>query len=400
MVPADTNQLADVGASSRIRVLQLVGSLHPGGEERVVVQLATGLDPSRYDARVICVREKGQFAQDISAAGIPVSTLVSDDRQSRYLTPWYLLRAIRKFVPHIVHSHGIIALTAAGPLAMPRLLPRWIHTFHFGNYPYAVKRHMHVERILCKRASQLVCVADAQRDAILRLHRLAPEKAVVVRNGVEPNRFVDDIVVRRAKRAELGYGDEDFVVGAICVLSKQKGIACLLESARAVLRRSPGTRFLIVGGGPLEAELRQHAERLGLSSHVQFTGWRNDIQELFVAIDVFVMPSLWEAMPLALLEAMAARRPIIVSDVGDNRTLVDQGECALLVKPSDADAVATAINSLYADRKLAYELGTRALRRFRSNFGVDRMLESYEQLYQLDVATARAARPRGGSVSE
>jgi glycosyltransferase involved in cell wall biosynthesis len=356
--------------------------MHPGGAEKVVAQIATGLDPERYEVRVACVRETGRIGDEVAAHGVPVTPLMNGPESSPYSTPWTLLGVVRRFRPHVVHSHGIVALTAAGPLALLGALPRWVHTFHFGNYPYASRRQMFLERILSRRATKLVCVASSQRDSILRHHRFSPQKVVIIPNGVGASPFGDNEEVRRGKRAELGLSTGDFVVGTVCVLSEQKGIEYLLEAAGDLSSRCAGMRFLVVGSGPLEKELREKSRRLGLSDRVVFTGWRSDIEQILAAIDVFVMPSLWEAMPLALLEAMAARRAIVVTDVGNNAEIVAHGDCAALVRPRDAAGLAGAIEALHADRELAAGMAARALARFNNHYDVKRMIGSHARLYR------------------
>ena len=121
-----------------------------------------------------------------------------------------------------------------------------------------------------------------------------------------------------------------------------------------------------------------------------FTGWRQDNLELLTALDVFVMPSLWEAMPLALLEAMAARRAIVVTDVGDNRRVVDDGECGVVVPAGDPAALAAAIERLLGDSAGAAAMAARAQARFRSTFTVARMVQEYEALYAQAVDGGRA----------
>jgi len=364
------------------RVLQVIHSLHFGGAENVVAQLATGMNREEFDVRVACTRESGRIGEQITAAGITVTSATPTGRLSHHLAPLRMLRVIREFRPHVVHSHGIVAISAIGPLARLGLLPRWIHTFHYGNYPYANRRHMWVEGLYARGARELIAVAGRQRDAVIRYHRLRPERVVVVPNGVRSNPHLGDPAVRNAKRAELGLGERDFVVGTVCVLSEQKGVPYFLEAAARLAPLHPQMRFLIVGGGPMEAELRAEAARRGLGTRVLFTGWRADVQELLMTLDVWVMASLWEAMPLALLEAMAARRPMIVTDVGDNAALVGHGECALVIPPRDALALGDAVERLQRDPALAGGLAARALRTFESRFTVGEMIRAHERMYR------------------
>jgi glycosyltransferase involved in cell wall biosynthesis len=368
--------------SSRLRVLQVIGSLHFGGAERLVAHLATGIDRARFEMTVCCTREAGKIGQQIVACGMPVVALGSRQGLKRYGVPLNMLRLIRAHEPDVLHTHGLVALTDVGPLAYLGALPYWIHTFHYGNYPYKFSRQMWLERTLSRRASILVAVADAQRDAIAHFHRLPNERLTVVPNGVIPNPFLNIPGVRGDKRQELGFEDTDFVVASISVLSEQKGVGYFLQAAARIRQRHPEVKFLVVGGGPLELQLRSEAARLGLSEHVRFTGWRADIQELLLSVDVYVMASLWEAMPLALLEAMAARRAIVVTDVGNNADIVGFGEAAMVVPPRNAEALADGICNLITNSGKAQVLASRALDRFERHYTTSSVLKAYQSLYE------------------
>jgi glycosyltransferase involved in cell wall biosynthesis len=168
-----------------------------------------------------------------------------------------------------------------------------------------------------------------------------------------------------------------------------------LQAAAKIAGRAPHVKFLIVGGGPAEKALKSEAETLGIGSRVLFTGWRPDGRRLLPALDIFVMSSLWEAMPMALLEAMAARRAIVVTDVSDNRSVVENGACAVLVPPGDAGAIADALQTLVNDREMAVAMGERAYRRFAEGFTTGRMVSEYEALYErLSGVTPRVAAGR------
>ena len=364
--------------------MQVIDSMHIGGAEHAVVLLARGLDPSRFEVAVRCTNSFGVLAEQLQAEGVDVA-LSGASRASlmRYLTPWYLRRAIREWRPDVIHSHGTPGLLHTGPLAAIGLAPPWVHTFHYGNYPLASAREMRLERIFSRRAGQLVAVAGVQRESIIRHHRLAPDSIVTVINGVDANRLAADAGVREARRAEFGFGPDHIVVGCVAVMSRQKGIPYLLRAAREIIVSDPRVRFLIAGGGPLEAALRQEAIDLGLDPRVVvFTGWRQDNVALLAALDVFVMASLWEAMPLALLEAMAARRPIVVTDVGDNRMVVEGGACGKVVPPADAAAIVQAVRELLADPAAAQAMADRAHARFSAHFTSRQMVDQYQAIYQ------------------
>jgi glycosyltransferase involved in cell wall biosynthesis len=370
-----------------IKVVQLTGALDFGGLENVIGHLARGLDPSRFDVTVVCTRGIGTLGEKLRSEGTDVVLMSEYKRSRRHLAPIDLYRTLRRLRPDIVHSHGEPPLAAAGPIGYLGLMPYWAHSFHYGNYPYAESKRMFMERLLSRPASALIAVADQQRAAIIKHHRVNPDRIRTVMNGVQPNPFVGDPAHRARMRAEFGFRENDRVIGTIAVLSRQKGVTHLLQAAKSVLASSADVKFLIVGGGPLEQALRKEAEDLGLGERVQFTGWRKDVQQILPTFDMFVMSSLWEAMPLTLLEAMAARLPIVVTDVGDNRKLVGgDGACALVVPPADAGALATAISRLSADPARGAKMGAQGRAAFEQRFTVGHMIAAHEHFYEQALA--------------
>jgi glycosyltransferase involved in cell wall biosynthesis len=343
----------------------------------------------------------GPMSEPLLAAGIPVLPAGPRGRVHNYLRPWHLSRVIARFKPDVVHSHGLPVLAELGQLSAFHLAPHWVHTYHFGNYPITEKPwHMHVERLFSAAPDQLVAVSDRQREDLVRFHRLDPQRIMTIPNGVPANSFAGDPAVRQRKRAELGIPPDAFVVGSVAVLSEQKGMTFLLQAAHAMRERHPSVKFLIVGGGPLEQPLREEAAARGLESTVVFTGWRKDAAELLCAFDVYVMASLWEAMPVALLEAMAARLPIVVTDVGQNRQIVEGERSAVVIPPGDASAIVSAVQTLIERPSFAAALAAAAHERVDQQFGTARMIERYEDLYNRNESThfrqgrllARAAR--------
>jgi glycosyltransferase involved in cell wall biosynthesis len=387
------------GRHRRIRVLQIIGALDFGGAEHVVANLATSLDPSRFDVSICCTRGLGKLVDGLRTQGVDVVLAAPPSRRIRHLGPLYLRNALARLRPDVIHTHTLSPLSVVGPLAFMGLAPPWIHTFHFGNYPYTNRWNMTIERVFAKAVTRLVAVSDAQRESIITHHGFDRTRITSIRNGVRANPHVDVTAARLLKRAELGLRPDETLVGTVAVLSEQKGITYLLQAVHEIVRVRPSIKVLIVGGGPLESELKRQVYELGLDSVVTFTGWRADVPEILTALDIFVMSSLWEAMPLALLEAMAARLPIVVTDVGDNRALVDGGSCAAIVPPRDASALASALLAFLAQPEQARALGERALARFREHFGIAAMAEAYASLYEQLGARTHAPRPTGSSHS-
>jgi glycosyltransferase involved in cell wall biosynthesis len=374
----------------KMKVVQLTGALDFGGLEVVIGHLARGLDPARFDVTVLCTRGIGTLGEKLRDEGVRVQLMGEYKRSRRFLAPLDLRRALGKLAPDVVHSHGEPPLAAAGPLGYLGLMPFWAHSFHYGNYPYAEKKRMVMERLLSRPANSLIAVAEQQRGAIIKHHGVSPARIQTIHNGVLPNPHANDPAQRARARAEFGIGEGEVVVGTIAVLSRQKGVTHLLAAAKQVLASHPKARFLIVGGGPLEQSLRDEAKAHNFGDRVLFTGWRKDVPMILPAFDMFVMSSLWEAMPLTLLEAMAAKLPIVVTEVGDNRNLVGNGECARVVPPGDAAALADGIKLLLADREQARKLGEAAGRAFQARFTVGHMVAAHEKFYEQAGARGRS----------
>jgi glycosyltransferase involved in cell wall biosynthesis len=382
---AELKMMASTGSSRaekhRIRVMQVIGSLHIGGAERVVAHLAHGLDPDSFETIVCCTRGIGTVGERLRDSGVDVR-LVRPRRVFRHFTSLSLAREIASFRPDILHSHGASALIHTGPAAAMRRRCPWVHTFHFGNYPKPAGTQASAERFFARYPTQLIAVSHRQRESIVEALGVAPERLDVLVNGVAPTSWSDDEGARLRRRTECGFREQDVVVGTVAVLSEQKGVSYLLQAAKQVVQELPSARFLIVGGGPLEAQLKSEASALGLDGAILFTGWREDALELLPVLDVFVMASLWEAMPMVLLEAMSAQRPVIVTDVGDNARVVGGGECGVIVPPKDPESLRRAILGLASDRARAMALGIRARARFDDHFTVSRMVSEHASLYR------------------
>jgi glycosyltransferase involved in cell wall biosynthesis len=372
-------------AGQRIRVLQVIGGMNIGGAEQVIMEIIRGLDRSRFDVGLCCTRVLGVLADRLREEGVDVALVAPSSRYLRHLTPAYLYAHIRRVDPDIVHSHTTAALIQTGLLGAIGLLPPWVHTFHFGNYDGKVSAQRRYEGFLSRSASQLVAVSESQRSALIGHQGVDPTHITTIMNGV---RRVDPLGAEEieAARAELGLRPEHVVIGCIAVLTEQKGITYLLDSAQVVAALLPQARFLIIGGGPLEQPLKDKAASLGLADRVTFAGWQHDAARLLPIFDIFVMSSLWEAMPMALLEAMAARRQIVVTDVGDNRAIVDNGRCGAVVPPRDAAAITEAVLRIVGNPTDSLTMADRALRRFNERFTTRHMVDAHERLYERMVA--------------
>jgi glycosyltransferase involved in cell wall biosynthesis len=379
----------DADAPRPLRVLQVTGALYPGGAESVVVALAKESDEARVRMEVCCTLNMGPLVQPLEESGIAVHRAGPSGRLHNYLRPWHVRQVIKTFKPDIVHTHGLPGLMEIGQLAMLGQAPRWVHTYHYGNYPYKKKRSMTLERMLSPLADQLVAVSEQQREVLIQHHRLDPARIITIPNGVAANPFVGDGRTRRALREALGIASGSPVIGTVAVFTEQKGLTYFLQAAGEVHRVRPDVRFVIVGSGPLESVLRKEAADLDLSDAVIFTGFRSDVPQLLTTFDIFVMSSLWEAMPLALLEAMAARLPIVVTDVGQNKRVVRDGAGGVVVAPRDAHAIAEASLRFLANPDEAARLSAAAAAIIDEQYTTRHMIDRYQATYRSAASSVR-----------
>jgi glycosyltransferase involved in cell wall biosynthesis len=171
-------------------------------------------------------------------------------------------------------------------------------------------------------------------------------------------------------------------------LTIQKGHTYLLDAVKILSSKYPNTNFLFAGDGPLHEELQKKAENLGVSDSIQFLGVRNDVERLLLAADIFVQPSVWEGLSLALLEALMAGLPVIASRVEGVVDVVVDGESALLVPAKDPVALAEAIDKLIKEPEFRKQLAIQGQNRFLERYSVDRMSRSYEELILNQLANA------------
>ncbi len=190
---------------------------------------------------------------------------------------------------------------------------------------------------------------------------------------------------RDAVRRDLDLPADADVVIVVAKLTEQKGHSVLLRAIAPLLESMPGLHLLIVGDGPRGDDLRAQAAGLPGGDRVRFLGVRSDTRELLGASDLFVLPSLWEGLPMALLEAMAAGLPVVATAVSGTRDVVDDGVSGALVPPGEAEPLRSAIERLVADRRAATEMGQEGRRRVLQEYGGSRLAERHAALYRAAV---------------
>jgi glycosyltransferase involved in cell wall biosynthesis/protein-tyrosine-phosphatase len=355
-----------VGTTStrKIKVCHVMtADLWAGAEVQVATVASHLVRRSDVDLSAVLLNE-GRLADELRRLGVPV-TVVDERRTSAVGIFAFLLRFLRDHQVDIVHTHrykdsvlGIVAAKLAG-------VPRAMRTVHGLSEPTKGWDRLKSRVYETLETVTLRCFADCvvavSRRMAETLTQSGYRSTVVtpIHNGIDPavvktTRPPEDV------RRELGIETRDVVIGTAGRLSAVKGHACLLRAVRLILDREPNARFVLAGDGPLRDELLAAARRLGVDRRCLFVGPRADVYDVIAAMDVFVLPSLAEGLPMVLLEAMVLGTPVVATAVGGIPELITHDENGVLVEPGSEQALADACLALARDRDRARALASRA----------------------------------------
>jgi glycosyltransferase involved in cell wall biosynthesis len=362
----------------KTNVLVVAAGLGIGGAEVVIQKLVQSLDANRFNVTICCIKMLGPIGEALAAAGHEIVVLARPGRkQSVYLAFLELLKLIRQRRIDIVHTHTTDALFDAALCRLVHRRVRLIHTFHFGNYPHRHGSRKWFEKIGSRFADRLIAVGDTQRQQVMAAYGFRPERIQRIWNGVSKAPASDGAEFRQSIRAE-----NRTVIGVTATMIEQKGLFDFLQVAGKLRDLGDSVRFVIVGEGELRPRLEEMRRSLGLEDSVVFTGWLPHANEFALpGFDVFFQPSLWEAMSIALLEAMAAGKAVVATAVGEAPRIVEHGIDGFLVEPRDVAGMEKALRRLISQPMLRRRIGLAALAKVSERFTVDRMTRDYEQVY-------------------
>lgn len=381
-----TATLGKTPAGQRTRLLQVTSELTIGGLERVVETLTRTIDPERFEVAVACLREKGYFADELEAKGYQVHLLRSQTVSQKRLGFFPLARLMREWRPTVVHTHNTEAFIHGSMAAISAGVRTLVHTDHARAFPDK-HRYIFAERVASEFAYRVVGVSDDSTRNLRRYVRIPSRKLVTIENGVDAAPF--EVLFSQAEaRASFGLDAERKVIGLAARLEEQKGVNYLLDALPAVFKAFPECSVMIAGTGSQSAPLRAQAESLGLSGDVRFLGDVHDIPRFLRTLDLFLIPSVWEGLPMALLEAMAAECPIVSTSVGGIPSVLSHGESGWLVPPQDTPAFAAGVVAMLSDSALRTGIARAAKRTFHERYSAEAMTARYEGLY-LRQATRR-----------
>lgn len=364
------------GANPR-RALEVINTSRLSGGAEHLRRLAGPLIEAGWEVTIACPAD-GPVADSWRGLGAKVEHV---DMMRRRVNPGAILelrRLMLRLRPDLIHCHGTRAAFLGGlarraATRAPMLYT--VHGFSFRKEMTGVQRgfYLLVEKLLCRTAGRVIFVSQADADEARRRGLAGRTPCSVIPNGVDARRFAP-------RRAMSGSPDSPLVV-TVARLVPQKGIEYLIDAAAIVHRESPGCRFQIVGDGPLLPALRARARSLGLDETLFFTGASAQVEEILAAADIFVLPSLWEGLPMALLEAMAAGLPVVATDTSGSREIIERTGAGILVPCRNAEAPARAILSLLADPSAARRMGEAAREAVVKYYSEDDMIRRTLAVY-------------------
>jgi len=377
-----------------IRVLRVIARMNVGGPALQVVGLSDGLDPARFEQRLL-IGDVGEGEADYLALRAQHVQAVLIRGLGRSPDPTGDIRALaairkemREFRPHIVHTHTAKAGVLGRSAAMLAGVRTRVHTFHghllHGYFsPVVTRTLVATERAYARRTTRLVAVGTRVRDELLAARIGRPEQYAVVPPGIE----LPPAPSREEARGRLDLPPDASVIAYVARLTAVKRPDRFAAAARSVLERRPSAVVVVAGEGTLLPDLR---DRLGgFGDRVRFLGWRPDVETVYAAADVVALTSDNEGMPVSLIEAASVGCPAVTTRVGSADEVVLDGETGFVVD-IDTDAVASALTRVLEDDELRKRLGRAAETHARTRFSRARLVADTASLYEALVERGRA----------
>ncbi|MEW5958585.1 MAG: glycosyltransferase family 4 protein [Chloroflexota bacterium] len=378
-----------IDIENRTNVLLVVTLSERGGAQKYVHDLAVALTQRGFRVTLVC-GQAGWLVTELKKVEIPVIVL---DSLRRSIHPWFdlvafiqLLALMTKGEYHIVHTNstkaGILGRFAARVAGAPVI----IFTAHglVINEPlpwWQKKLYTMLEKLAASAGQLIITVSNCDRKAVIESGIAPAHKVVTVWNGLSLEEQQQILQSQQRLPPELP-AVKGALIGAIANFYPTKGLATLLEAAAPLVKLNPALGFCIIGDGPLRSDLEKMILDLDLSQNVLLLGRQHKAALLLHSFDIFVMPSLKEGLPFALLEAMAAARPIVATQVGGIPEAIEHDRCGLLVAPNNSDQLAEAILDLLNNPAKAKRLGEAAQQRAADFFSAERQHAETILLYE------------------
>ncbi len=374
----------------KINLLYLITKLELGGAQRQLLSLIAGLDKERYNIFLFTARD-GLLVNEASAIkGLVLKRSRFLERPINIFKDILALVEIRSFIKknriQIVHTHsskaGILGRIAAKS-AKIKIIIHTVHGWSFHDCQPGIVNYFYLllERLCAAFTGRIIAVSNSDKEKGLKNLVGREKQYTIIRYGINGSEFRNR-PERNAARRTLGLNEADLVVGMVACFKPQKSPLDFIRIASGIKKGIPNAKFIMAGDGLLRKKARALIKKLDLEGKVILAGWRNDIPLILAALDIFVPTSLWEGLPIAVLEAMAAGVPVVATDTGGIREIVENGKTGYLVGVRDRQSMQNRIEELLRDSQKRDEFVMLSRDRASSEeFLLSKMVKDTEETY-------------------
>jgi glycosyltransferase involved in cell wall biosynthesis len=377
-----------------IKVLHFIPTLSSGGAERQLVNLVTSTDRDLIEHVVCTIKEPDFFAPAIREAGYEIVDLGIEQKRPIFRAANAFRSVVAKHRPDIVHTWLYDANVSARLASLLRRRLPFVTSLQLPDYepdaarfsnwnPVKVFGLRQIDKFTAtlKRPHFVPC-SEFVKKSYQQYFGIPDERATVIYNSINPETLESRPGRAEEMRRSLGLPDDAFLILNVGRLDPQKNHPLMFEGLKRAAAAIPNGYLLLAGAGPLEAKLKRDASEMGIGERVRFLGRREDVADLLGTADVFLFPSLFEGLPVALIEAMYKGLPVITSRSEVLSEVVDDGRTGLLVDPNSAHELENALVKLYSDPGLREKLGAAAHEEAITRFSVADTTAKWESLYK------------------
>ncbi len=368
-----------MSGTTRLKVLHTIFSLDCGGLERLVLHLCKEGAAAGDKVAVLCLNHPGELAEELKKTGIKVISLYRKPGLMSLPDVLRLRKLIKQISPDVIHSHQMGTTLYVGTTAWSLRIPAVFHTEH-GNHDYSSWRQRLLATIAFRTPDKIYCVSQDIANN-LEKHRLVAKKRLAVQANGIPLPTDKELQPTTLTREQLGIQKEATIFGTVGRLARVKRQERLLNAVAALAKQGRKVYLIIIGDGPLRKELESHASKLEISHLVHFSGFQLDPLPYLALLDIFVLTSDSEGLPMALLEAWAARKPVVVTAVGGLPEIIEDNKNGLLLPPGEQEQLVEALASLTTDPDRRKRLGNSGHSLVSEKYSADKIARAYREEY-------------------